>query len=229
MKKIFTLIIVFFSLMTQAQTPIFDTITITGSRQYLGKVDKAILEIKFADNNATSTIQKPLIVVEGFDCGLLGVENEYGEADLQQFIDSYQFMISNLEDELSAYDIIYINFKNGKDYMQRNAYLVEDIIKWVNHEKAVAGSTVSNVVLGQSMGGIIARYALKDMEDQYDTTFVGTWRHDTRLYVSPDAPHQGANIPLSIQALVTHLADQFVGTPIGDFNINMGGDGGEVM
>ncbi|MGK4568407.1 hypothetical protein [Flavobacterium sp. 3HN19-14] len=42
--------------------------------------------------------------------------------------------------------------------------MVEDIIKWVNVQKSLAGSTAQNVVIGQSMGGVIARYALRDME-----------------------------------------------------------------
>ncbi|UOX34002.1 T9SS type A sorting domain-containing protein [Flavobacterium sediminilitoris] len=81
--------------------------------------------------------------------------------------------------------------------------------------------TAPNVVLGQSMGGVIARYALRDMENQQiDNPSVPSWNHQTSLYISHDAPHQGANIPLSVLYFARHLGDQFVGTPLGDMNIN---------
>tara|TARA_R110002124_G_C8811549_1_gene503226 strand:- start:36 stop:743 length:708 start_codon:yes stop_codon:yes gene_type:complete len=74
-------------------------------------------------------------------------------------------------------------------------------------------------VLGQSMGGLIARYALADMEQD------SCQDHDTSLYISHDAPHQGANIPISIQFLARHLADEFVSTPVGDFDLPAAGGG----
>lgn len=36
--------------------------------------------------------------------------------------------------------------------MQRNAFLVERLIQWVNEQKALSGSSEQNVVLGMSMG-----------------------------------------------------------------------------
>ena len=122
-----------------------DEVEFYGIRQYLGKANAAILEIDYANNNGCGTIQKPLIVVEGFDLGLSGVENSLGEIQYRMFRNSTVASI-NLLDEISSYDIIYVNWKSGRDYMQRNAYLLEDIIKWVNAQKA-AGSTVQNVVL----------------------------------------------------------------------------------
>ncbi|PIY07521.1 MAG: hypothetical protein COZ18_17025 [Flexibacter sp. CG_4_10_14_3_um_filter_32_15] len=70
------------------------------------------------------------------------------------------------------------------------------------------------------MGGVISRYALADMEQRGID-------HDTYLYVSHDAPHQGANIPLGIVALARHAVDKFVATPIGGTNINPT-DGGNI-
>ncbi len=105
---------------------------------------------------------------------------------------------------IKQYDIIYVDWNNGVDYMQRNAYALEEVIKWVNAQKPV-GSIVQNVVLGQSMGGVIARYALADMEQD------GV-NHQTRLFVSHDAPQQGANIPISLQYLYRHLTRQYMQT-----------------
>ncbi len=56
-----------------------------------------------------------------------------------------------------------------------------------------------NVIMGMSMGGLVVRYALRDME-------INNIAHDTRLFISHDAPHCGANVPVSYQALVQHLA-----------------------
>jgi len=67
------------------------------------------------------------------------------------------------------------------------------------------------VVIGESMGGLIGRYALSYMESaQYDNNN-SPWicdkrlRHNTRLFITFDSPHQGANIPLGVQQLYRHL------------------------
>jgi hypothetical protein len=52
--------------------------------------------------------------------------------------------------------------------------------------------------------------------------------HQTSLFVSHDAPQQGANIPLGIQYFARHLADQFVDTPLGDYKISLAGNGGSI-
>ncbi len=89
------------------------------------------------------------------------------------------------------------------DDIKNNAKLLEQVIIWVNAQKAVKNSTEKNVVIGQSMGGIVARYALADMEKR-------NVNHDTRLFISHDAPQQGANVPLSIQYLYRHVQKQYV-------------------
>ncbi len=193
-----------------------DKVEFYGTKQYLGTANQAILEIDYAFNDCV--IRKPLFVIEGFDSGLFGIENELGEVAYRNFRNSIFREPSNLPAQVNTYDIIYINFKNGKDYMQRNAYLVQDIIKWVN---SVKQGSLPNVVLGQSMGGVIGRYALRDMENLGEA-------HQTNLYISHDAPHQGANMPIAIQYFARHLADQFVSTPVGDMNINVSGNGGAV-
>ncbi len=202
-----------------------DQVEFSGVRPYNGRVANAILEIDYASTNCVIT--RPLFVVEGFDSGILGAENVLGENEYRRFRSTATpFLAGNLNAQLNTYDIIYINFKNSRDYLQRNAYLVEDIIKWVNSIKV---GNFPNVVLGQSMGGIIARYALKDMENK-QIAFPNdpTWQHKTSLYISHDAPHQGANTPLAIQYFSRHLIKQFVSTPLGDMNVNVSGDGAPV-
>ena len=65
-----------------------------------------------------------------------------------------------------------------------------------------------NVVIGPSMGGLITRYALAYMEQQLANTGDNAkWNHETRLWVSFDAPHQGANIPFGVQKGIQYYAD----------------------
>jgi PKD repeat protein len=66
------------------------------------------------------------------------------------------------------------------------------------------------------MGGLVGRYALRHMEIEGET-------HDTKLYISHDTPHQGANVPLAAQALVRHLVGEEISLPVffSLFNVNI--------
>jgi PGAP1-like protein len=94
-----------------------------------------------------------------------------------------------------SYDFIFVDFSNGTDYIQRNSLLLQEVIRRVNQVKAPIGTKLyKNVVVGASMGGLVARHALASMEKQGEN-------HCTHTYVSFDSPQKGANIPLSIQAM----------------------------
>lgn len=191
------------------QNPL-QSIHITANQSYLGTYGSCKLTI---DVNSDGIINKPLIVAEGFDMGvLLNPENINGYQNYYDFKNSIYYSNSTLLRNLiyennKQYDIIYIDWDNGVDYLQRNAYVLETVIEWVNQQKALSGSTEPNVVLGQSMGGVISRYALADMEER-------NMNHDTHLFVSDDAPQQGANIPIGIQFMYRHITNQYVSTPI---------------
>lgn len=150
-------------------------------------------------------VTKPLIVAEGFDMGnIIAPTREAGLTNIQSFKSSllqggYLYSLIN-----SDYDIIYVDWNNGVDYIQNNSGLLAAAISWVNANKV---GTEQNVVIGQSMGGLVARYALKDMEDNGIV-------HQTKLYVSHDSPHLGANIPLSIQNMLVNVTRAYVKTPI---------------
>jgi hypothetical protein len=194
----------------------FDQVEFEGTQQFGGFANSATIQIRYASGNPCDNITNPLIVAEGFESGLLGNENPLGDNDITNFRDNARTVSIDLRNEIDNFDIIYINWDNGRDDIRRNALLLEDIITWINSIKT---TTNQNVVLGQSMGGLIARYALVDMEQD------SSQDHDTRLYISHDAPHQGANIPISIQFLARHLADEFVSTPVGDFDLPAAGGG----
>ncbi len=180
--------------------------TVTATTQYNGLYGSATVYVRYA--NGGNTITKPLIVAEGFDTGvILTPEQEAGDNNIDQFIRSTEFTRSrsfDLENEINSYDVIYVDWNNGVDFIQRNAFVLEEVIKWVNQNKS---GSQQNVVLGQSMGGLIARYALKDMENK-------GLNHQTSMYVSHDAPHLGANTPLSVQHSARHLRNMYINTPI---------------
>ncbi|WP_426493371.1 T9SS type A sorting domain-containing protein [Hymenobacter sp. 102] len=188
-------------------------------RPYNGRAASAQVTVALATNNATGQIRKPLIVVEGYDAGKFvdGADFTYRDfvtGDIFGGILTPYFRTipgdrDNFNDQLSevgSYDLVFVDFDEGTDYIQRNAFLVERIIQWVNERKQpLAGVRQQNVVVGMSMGGLVARYALRDMEVRL-ANGTSTVPHDTRLYISHEAPHQGANVPLSVQYMVRGVA-----------------------
>ena len=96
----------------------------------------------------------------------------------------------------------------GADYIERNALTLVSFIKnYVKPLQATAGSTNGMVLIGPSMGGQITRYALAYMEKKFAQTNDVSWKHNSRLWVSVDSPHLGANIPVGAQANIWFMAD----------------------
>lgn len=185
---------------------------------YKGKAGEADLFISYRDAN-DQVLRRPLIVVEGFDPGhITSPEKPEGENTFKGFMTGIQRsgspelrkLISDYPsiNAISQYDVVYVNWRNGTDYLQRNMLVLEEAIRWVNNHKQPLGGTLQpNVVLGSSMGGVIARMALGRLDRAG-----GTAAHQTRLYVSLDAPHLGANVPLGYQAAARHAARVYIGT-----------------
>ena len=184
--------------------------TITALRVHSGSPATGKMQIRISDQNG-GVIRKPLIVVEGFDASSL--LSNIPNLNVIDFMDNIHQFDIGIDLDLAGYDIIYLDYGNGTDEIQDNAYLLQDVIKWVNHNKAVDAGP--NVVLGLSMGALVARYALKDMEDRNEG-------HDVRLNISFDGPHNGAYIPLAGQAMAGHLKEftfsvGLVGIPVHTF------------
>lgn len=208
MKKIFFLIyccvlLLPFTVVSQQTYP---SQVITASEAYLSIYAKGSVSIGYI-NPANPVLTRPLIVAEGFDPGhIMEPERRFGQNSIQEFLNDINDN-NNLQTLLidnPQYDVVYVDWSNGTDYLQRNALLLEEVIRWVNNNKVAVGGVVQpNVVLGQSMGGVIARWALKDMEDK-------SQNHQTRLFISYDAPHQGANVPQGYQHLARHARDLYI-------------------
>lgn len=124
---------------------------------------------------------KPIIIVEGFD-----PLDDVGAESLQA-----QFGARNFITTLRAYgyDFVFVDFTKNQTYIENNARVLEQVINHVNQTKI---GNHKSTVIGYSMGGLIARWCLKDMEDRNLT-------HNVENYFSYDAPHQGVNIPLGMQ------------------------------
>jgi hypothetical protein len=71
--------------------------------------------------------------------------------------------------------------------------LLAEVIRQINTKKVQNDCRAKNVIIGASMGGQVARWALKTMENAGEN-------HDSHTYISFDSPQKGAHIPLSIQA-----------------------------
>ncbi len=209
MKKIFFLIYCCFllaSFVLTAQTVTYPSLPVTASEAYLSVYAKGRISIKYI-NPANPVLTRPLIVAEGFDPGhITAPEKISGESAIADFVADVRDNnnLQTLLFDFPQYDVVYVDWSNGTDFLQRNALLLEEVIRWVNNNKVAVGGVVQpNVVLGQSMGGVIARWALRDMEDKGQN-------HQTRLYISYDAPQQGANVPQGYQHLARHARDLYI-------------------
>ncbi|TCC88649.1 T9SS type A sorting domain-containing protein [Pedobacter frigiditerrae] len=135
-------------------------------------------------SSCDNTFDKPIIVVEGFN--------------IEEALDARQLLNSlnpnGLVTQLRAlgYDFVTVRFTNNTASIFDNAQALRQVIEDVNTEKA--GSNKINII-GLSMGGLITKYCLKDMEDN-------SIAHNVENFFSYDAPHQGAYIPLGIQHLL---------------------------
>lgn len=139
------------------------------------------------ENGCDNVFDKPVIIVEGFDpTGNLTI------GALRE-----RFMEENFLNTLKAagYDIVYVDFVKNTDFIENNAKVLENVINWVNQNKA--GNHRSSVI-GFSMGGLISRWCLKDMEDR-------GINHQVANYFSYDAPHQGANMSLGMQYIFLEM------------------------
>lgn len=162
-------------------------------------------EYKIYYDNIDGVLDKPIFFVDGFD------PNDSRTIPLMYNLLNFGTSGENLGDLIrdEGYDLVVLNFptyvrtadgatiNGGADYIQRNAYILVELLNTINGMKV---GTEENVVIGPSMGGLVSRYALKYMEDN-------TLDHETRLYVSFDSPHRGANVPMSIQYLFNYMVN----------------------
>lgn len=142
------------------------------------------------------SLLRPFIYLEGIDIG----ETRNVPLIFNQMIkDETLIMLHNYD-----YDYVVVSWKNSTRDMRDNAM---GVVQLIDQLKTMSDTTYQFVVMGESMGGVIGRFALTFMETSAyqskspsDSAFFKEHRlHNTRLFISYDAPQQGANIPLAVQ------------------------------
>ena len=140
-------------------------------------------------------IKKPFIYAEGFNITKHDDMN-ISESALDIARTTPKDLKENISDLFENYDVIYINWENPNESIEANAALLIKIINEINSMKAE--DSERNIFMGGSLGGIIGRYALCTMESMGID-------HQTKIYVSHDSPHLGANIPIGFQYIYHDL------------------------
>lgn len=183
-------------------------------------------EYKVFLGNGNTKLKKPLIVLDGFDPGDTRKIDD-GGGSITDLIDNKGKLENMLKFKDNNFDVIILNFPKyvisdytvgiynifnrryythkvevfrdgGSDYLERNANILKALITKVNQELRENGSTEKIKIIGPSMGGLISRIALTQMEKDNQN-------HNTDTWVSFDSPHLGANIPIGLQYAFTFL------------------------
>lgn len=191
------------SINTREYDDVINLGNIYATQSHNGEFGSANVTVQLACGH--ENLQKPLIWVEGFNpkeltdiYPITNLHANYMNTILNGplGIVNSNFLRDYLEEE--GYDLVYVDFENGGDWVQKSAYVLQEVIRKVNQIKAQNGSTEKNIVLGESLGGLIAKYALRKME-------LANEDHQTKTYISMDSPHKGANIPLGAQYATKHI------------------------
>jgi hypothetical protein len=144
--------------------------------------------VYLADGHAS--LINPLVVVEGFD-----IDNTTGWPELYE-----QLNQQNLLEDLRAagYDAVVLGFTEAVDAIQRNAFVLTELLQMVNSATPPGQSLA---LIAASMGGLVSRYALLWMEAE-------ALPHHVRTWIAFDAPHDGANMPLGLQAWMRFFSSE---------------------
>lgn len=147
--------------------------------------------IQLAQSNQSGHVRNPIIMVEGIDYNKVAPDLVGGNSDWKR-LQSLFLKLSLFP--INEYDLIYLDFGDGAAAIEDNAEVLRDLIALVNQDKVQSGSTTPNVVIGHSMGGLVARYCLSKMAKE------GFDSQTTKLFTH-DSPHNGAHLPLGLQYL----------------------------
>lgn len=143
------------------------------------------LDSNYAPYSDDGMLDKPVILVEGYDPADQLAPSSYYQNGFGNFV-------------VDGRDLFIVNLSSNDKSIDENAALLQQIIQEINGAKSGNHPTA---VIGYSMGGIVARKALKNME-------LAGINHQTSLYISYDAPHLGANTPLSLQETVDKIINE---------------------
>ncbi|MCL2912568.1 PKD domain-containing protein [Shewanella corallii] len=181
----------------------YDMPTVTASRPFNGQTSKLNIRIYPANgsvsgsgtngagciNGSQPELKQVMVILDGFDPG----GNRTQESIYEDFGESMDQFVA------AGFDLVVVDYKNGRDYIQRNGLAVRELL--VNKIPGwLASNADTRVVLtAGSMGTQTGRYAMTTAERAGED-------HNVRLFFAIDGPFRGANIPISIQAFVEFFA-----------------------
>lgn len=184
---------------TIVEPDVSDTLTSNGIR--------AVYNIKYHPNHG-GVIKKPFIYVEGFDHPVLAELMHFNVHTFDNVINdhcqgNYNFY-STYKGDIKAfllekqYDFVYVDWLNPEADIIQNAELLKAVISLVNNLRPTDGSDKRGTLVGHSMGGLVGRWALRDME-------LNNQEHRISCFVTQDSPHCGAVVPIGIQYAVRDI------------------------
>ena len=140
--------------------------------------------------------RKPIILLTGFDFN--------NDLSHRSWYSDY-FRNGQLNDVLDyGYDLYIVKYDNPNGSVVTNAMKVVELLEHLKCTTYVR-TDEQFVMIGIGVGGIIGRYALTWMENPLNRDGESCKPdnyHNTRLFMSIDAPQQGYNIPMSLQYLI---------------------------
>lgn len=195
--------------------------------------DKKIeYNILFNPTNKSEKLRRPFIVCDGFDYGnkrnyfenalTFNAKTNAGEDNntlgLYEILDGSPSPWNtndkhpHLVDSLLkyGYDLIFVNFIDGAGDIISNASYFRGFLNSIINTSLRDEYSEESTIIGPSMGGIITRVALKQLENANEDPFVKIW-------ISFDAPQKGANIPIALQhninyaCTVSSVNEHFIG------------------
>jgi PGAP1-like protein len=170
--------------------------------------EKGIATIYYSNQSCgDKRLRRPIIFVDGFDPTNSQDHQKIWKDYLNLAFDDGNNPNTRLGDELLAkgYDVIILDQKKAnKKYNRGGAGLVENnglvLAKLLEtlYTQHSTSMIEDFVVVGASMGGLVARYGLSWMEANYIP-------HHTRLFISFDSPQDGAQLSIGLQQTVDKL------------------------
>ena len=150
---------------------------------------------------------KPLILLEGFDPDLNGHFPTHGYGDMNWDViwncdGNYSHALEGLASLLDSvllegFDLVFLDFENGTRSIFEQASLVQHVIEQCRDYRI---GDEPMVVVGPSMGGVVARHTLRTMEFM-------EMDHCVRSFVAIDTPFRGAYLPIALQEAISFFAD----------------------
>jgi hypothetical protein len=129
-----------------------------------------------------NVLNKPVILVQPYKVSLdnngYSKEQFYADVNATGLVDSLRN---------AGYDIVLYRYQQQDAGIAFNAKGVQQLLQQLQSQSSVT----SSAVIGLSIGGVVARFALAEQERQAGL-------HKVATYISFDAPHLGANFPRAI-------------------------------